>query len=129
MRSRFRKRPSAGQAGDDELVDRFFGEQARGVPAPIADRRLKQLCREVYRVLAQVPPGDTHDSVLSVVSVMSVAPAPDASRLAVHVHVGEGADAHEVVEHLQRVKGHLRWEIAAAIQRKRTPELVYRVEP
>ena len=120
MRSRFRKRSSARLGGDDELVD-FFGEQQARAESPAADRKLKQLCREVYRVLTQ--------AVLDSASIVDVRPAPDASRLAVQVHVEEGADPEEVLERLQKLKGYLRSELAAAIQRKRTPELVFEVAP
>lgn len=129
MSSRFRRRTSAQQGGNDDggLVDAFFGDAEGAKASPTADRKLKQLCREVFRVLVQVVPGGLDDLVLQAVSLVDVVPAPDASRLAVQVHIAAGADHDEVAVRLQRLKGHLRSEIAAAIQRKRTPDLVFEV--
>ena len=88
--------------------------------SPAAARKLKQLCREVYRVLVQVwtEPG---------VFVVDVVPAPDGSRLAVQLGLDAGTDPAPVLDRLQRRKGYFRSEIAAAIQRKKTPELVFEV--
>jgi ribosome-binding factor A len=127
MRSRFRRRPSAVRGEDADLVDLLFGEQEGSAVNPAAERKLKQLCREVYRVLSQVLPAEVNDRVLDSVVVVEVCPAPDASRLAVRVALGEGADPSTVLQHLERLKGYLRSEIAAAIQRKRTPELAFEV--
>ncbi len=127
MRSRFRKRPAQG--GDDDLVDLYFGQQQQAAASPAAERKLKQLCREVYRVLSQALPGDSHDSAFASVSVVDVYPAPDGSRLGVQLHIDPGVDPRMVLERLDRMKGHLRSEIASAIQRKRTPELVFEVAP
>ncbi len=99
-------------------------------PSPtVEERRLKQLCREVHRVLAQILPGGVADPVLDSLSVEDVVPAPDGSRLAVRVHIGVGADPALVLERLGRLKGYLRSEIAAAVQRKRTPDLAFEVAP
>jgi ribosome-binding factor A len=89
----------------------------------VASRKLKQLCREVYRVVAQSMPPDVP------VLVIDVYPAPDGSRLAVELELDAqaGASADEVGERLERLKGYLRGEIACAIQRKRTPELVFQI--
>jgi ribosome-binding factor A len=110
------------------MRSRFFKEDAAG-SSPAADRKLKQLCREVYRVLVQELPGESRDPILESVSVLDVRPAPDGSRLAVQVSVAPGVDPAGVLAGLQRRKGYLRAEIASAIQRKRTPELAFEVLP
>jgi ribosome-binding factor A len=123
---------SRRRRGDDaSLVDRFFSEvsshqEAAGAAAdsPAAERKCKQVCREVFRVLAQAEP---RDPLLAGMLIMEVSPAPDASRLAVWVRLGEGVDVEAARAALTRWKGGLRAEIAQALQRKRTPELVFDV--
>jgi ribosome-binding factor A len=132
-----RRRPAAEAAGEDaSLVDVFFSEvsgssfagsdpEATGA-AVAAERKCKQVCREVYRVLAQAEPRDPH---LEGLVVLEVAPAPDASRLAVRVQLAAGVEVDAALAALARWKGGLRGEIAQALQRKRTPELVFEVVP
>jgi ribosome-binding factor A len=95
-------------------------------PRNLFDRKVKQLCREVYRVLTSVL---LDDPILDEVTILDVEPAPDGSRLAVQVIAPAGADREEIRLAFERAKGHLRDEIAAAIQRKRTPDLVFEVMP
>jgi ribosome-binding factor A len=83
-------------------------------------RREEQLVREVYRVLAES---------ITVGEVMEVRPAPDMARLAVWVRPWPGDDPARALETLTREKGRLRAAIAAALQRKRTPDLVFEVFP
>lgn len=122
---------SRRRRGDDaSLVDRFFSEvsshpEVEGAAAsPAAERKCKQVCREVFRVLAQAEP---RDPLLAGMVILEVNPAPDASRLAVCVALGRGVDVEEARAALARWKGGLRAEIAQALQRKRTPELVFDV--
>jgi len=100
-------------------------EDPFGSANPIVDRKCKQVCREVYRVLAQAVPGDP---CLDGMIVLEVVPAPDASRLAILVELAPGTNVDEARAALSRWKGGLRAEIAQALQRKRTPELVFEVE-
>jgi len=87
-------------------------------------RKLKQLCREAYRVLAQVLP----DALGAIgVTVVDVRPAPDGSRLAVGLAFEAGTEIPAAMARLAGLKGHLRSELASAIQRKRTPDLVFEV--
>ena len=95
-----------------------------------ADRKTQQLCREVHETLSFVLAGECDDPVLERLVVASVAPAPDASRLLVSLVVfpeldGGPTDLAEIEEHLERVRGKLRAEIAAAIHRKKTPQLAF----
>ena len=135
MGNRSRRRRPADQAGEDaSLVDVFFsevsgsGSSSEGATgaAVAAERKCKQVCREVYRVLAQAEPRDPH---LQGMLVLEVAPAPDASRLAVRVQLAPGVEVEPALAALGRWKGGLRGEIAQALQRKRTPELVFEVVP
>ena len=94
-------------------------------------RKAKQLCRQVETALSYVLAGDGTDEVLQSLHVVSVAPAPNSSRLLVTVAVdGSGAaraalDRHTILDLLQRHAGRLRCEIAAAITRRRAPTLIF----
>ena len=96
-------------------------------------RKARQLCRQVADTLNMVLSGECNDDVLRCLYVASVEPAPDSSRLLVSVasqFPGQMLSSCDVLERLARASGKLRSEVAAAIHRKRTPELVYRlVEP
>jgi ribosome-binding factor A len=91
-------------------------------------RKTRQLCSQVADTLGDVLAGQGGDDVLRSLFVVSVVPAPDASRLLVTVGAlpGEGLDPAQVIEHLERASARLRCEVAAAITRKRAPTLVYR---
>jgi ribosome-binding factor A len=70
------------------------------------------------------------DIVLQGLHVVSVAPFPDASRLLVSVTPADGqttaaAAPETVLDHLHRASGHLRYEVASAVTRRRAPLLVY----
>jgi ribosome-binding factor A len=118
MSSRFRGRRAEG--GDDALIEQFFAAPKRRAAARGAERKSKQLCREVYRVLTEN---------LTTATVVEVRPAPDTARLAVLVQPAPGDDPWAVREALERDRGRLRAEIARALQRKRTPDLVFEVVP
>jgi ribosome-binding factor A len=73
---------------------------------------------------------ESGDELLRNLMVDTVEPAPDSTRVLVTVALpahGPGADPHLVLERLNRLSGKLRVEVAAAIHRKRTPELIFRV--
>jgi ribosome-binding factor A len=95
-----------------------------------SDRKLQQLCRQVERALAYVVPGGLADPVLQDLSIDSVTPAPDASRLLVQLRTAQpAADVPQILERLERVRGYFRREVAAAVTRKRVPELVFHLIP
>lgn len=60
------------------------------------------------------------------VELVSVAPAPDASRLAVTLKLPDAADPAVYVEKIERVGGYLRAELASALERRRVPLLSFR---
>jgi ribosome-binding factor A len=117
---------------DDGIDPRdLFGEpsrRSRNKP----DWKVFQLCGQVRRTLGAALPGDMADPLLQDLVVESVVPAPDASRLLVTVYrstPGPMTDAEErdLLDRLDRVQGMLRREVAAAIVRKRAPELTFHV--
>jgi ribosome-binding factor A len=80
----------------------------------------------VERALAYVVPGGLADPVLQDLSVAAVRPAPDASRLMIWFRTSRGvSEAPEILERLEHIRGLLRREVAAAVTRKRAPELAF----
>lgn len=121
-------RRGAREATDAELMEQFFSDP-RGQGAPRAEeRKLKQLAREVYRVLSNAL-AELADPRLESAHVVEVRPAPDAGRFAVEVSAGRAATASDVEAALVAARAHLRGELAAALARKRIPELVFEVVP
>jgi ribosome-binding factor A len=105
----------------------FFGppRDARG------ERKVQQVCREVERTLSYAF-GECADELVRDLVVVAVEPAPDGSRLMVSLCPSSGklaVDIGELLARVQEVRGFLRREIAAALQRKRTPELAFRIVP
>lgn len=92
-----------------------------------AGRKTQQLCRQVAETLDQVFAESAEVSVQSL-RVVSAQPAPDASQLLVLVAPAVGAQIseHEAVAALSRASGWLRSQVAAAITRKRAPQLIFR---
>src|SRR5262249_55845933 len=93
-------------------------------------RKSRQLCGQVAEALDAILAGDCGDTVLQNLQVVRVDPAPDTSRLLVTVRVSAGPDPAspvQVLEHLARASGRLRYEVAGATPRKRARVLVFRV--
>lgn len=125
-----RKRARGRGRGAQVVMSPEFGEESASFfgSSRGEDRKVKQLCREVHRVLTEVLSGEVSDTRIAGLLVDSVVPAPDASRLLVLVLLPrEEDDAAAIHAGLDRLKGCLRAEIAAAIQRKRTPDLAFQV--
>ena len=94
-------------------------------PGKVSNRKTLQLCRQVERTLSVVLEGD----LLRDLTVQSVVPAPDSSRLLATV-VFQGPTAVLTTDLLAALKdatARLRREIALAIHRRKTPELSFRV--
>ena len=125
-------RRSGARTDRDPLAAKFFGGPREPVESRDTrkfDRKARQLCRQVYRTLSYAL-GGLADPVLQELSVHSVEPAPDASRLLVNLLPGvgnQGPDVAEIMERLLRVRSFLRQEVAMAITRKRAPELLFHV--
>ena len=94
------------------------------------NRKAKQLCRQVAETLDLVLSGDCSDELLLCLQVISVVPAPNASRMLVTVSADmpdDGRGHQEILDRLNEQSGRLRAEIAASINRKRVPTLVFQV--
>ena len=106
----------------------------RGRPSPNQprrpDRKTLQMCSQVQRTLDQVLSGELGDDRLRDLYVSRVVPAPDAHCLMVSVSpLGFAKDFQPqvVLARLAEHTGRLRSELARAINRKKTPELMFRV--
>jgi ribosome-binding factor A len=91
-------------------------------------RKTGPLCKEVARTLACVL-GAARDPRLRELAVVAVEPAPDAARLLVTLFARTCAPSElpQLRERLQSLRGPLRTEVAAALQRRRAPDLAFHV--
>jgi ribosome-binding factor A len=107
---------------DDGMDPRFLPKEA---PGRVTNRKALQLCRQVERALSVALEGD----VLRDLTVRSVLPAPDSSRLLVtfSLHGFDSVETAEVLTALDNDRAKLRGAVAAAIHRKKTPELAFHV--
>lgn len=118
-------RVDEGDGVDPRLEARSLRGQAESSGGK-QGRKVRQLCRQVWEAIELSPGGD---EVLSGLTVVSVEPAPDASRLLVTVapRPGEPFDPDAMVAALERASPRLRSEVASAITRRRAPSLAFRV--
>lgn len=116
--------------------DREFGMPSphRGRPGADRprrpDRKTLQMCSQVQRTLDLVLSGDLDDDRLRDLYVAQVTPAPDATRLLVTVSPLSFAKDFRpdvVMSRLAECSGHMRTELARAINRRKTPDLMFRV--
>ena len=116
-----------GEIHEDDGVDpREFLKSGRG-PRKQA-HKAKQLCRQAAETLDQVLSGEIGDPRLACLRVVSVQPAPDASRLLVTVKVdcaSESFHRDETEQRLAASSGRLRTAVASAITRKKAPTLAF----
>jgi ribosome-binding factor A len=94
-----------------------------------AAHKAAQLCRQAMQALS-LALADSSDDRLRELSVVSVDPAPDASRLLVMVSAAASAEAPNAVEILSRLNAAAPWlrrEVASFITRKRAPELAFAI--
>jgi hypothetical protein len=84
-----------------------------------------QLCRQVQRILTLELAGFGGDEVLQDIYFTDVTPAAGSSQLLVGVSVPSHVSVVDVLERLERIAPKLRAAIAAAITRKRAPELTF----
>jgi ribosome-binding factor A len=93
------------------------------------DRKAYQVCKQAAKTLNMVM---SLEPLLRELRVGSVEPDPDSSHLLVYVEPStphQLLDEHQVLEALQRARGHLRSAVATAINRKRAPQLSFRITP
>lgn len=92
------------------------------------DRKAQQLCRQVAETIDQILAGELGDAALNSLRVASAVPAPDASRMLVTL-VATSADGPfdraAIEQKLAAVTGLLRAAIAAAITRRKAPNLSF----
>jgi ribosome-binding factor A len=97
-----------------------------------ARRKLDQLSRQVEERLALVLGGEIDDPHVSALTLLGVEPEPGSGNLVVVLALPVGAgggEAQLVMRRLDALRPYLRSEIAGAIHRKRTPNLVFRLVP
>jgi ribosome-binding factor A len=126
---RNRRRRHRCASADGDSSDLFFGGGSGRRRR--RDHKTAQLCRQVFWALSMAL-GDCADDVLRELSVQDVMPAPDAGRLLVKVSVSAASDVvavADVMARLDQATGFLRREVAAAITRKRAPELMFVLVP
>jgi len=95
-----------------------------------SDRKTLQLCARVAEVLSLSLSGDGQDEMLIGWTVEAVVPVQGASLLLALVRPVDPHDstpATSVLSHLAAAKPRLRSEIARAIQRRKTPALLFQV--
>ena len=90
-----------------------------------AQRKARQLCRQVERALNLAFADRNGSNDTGGLFVNEVSPAPDCGRLLVHVVIPADRPAADVIRALRRESPRLRSEVAAAITRKRAPELSF----
>src|SRR5262245_39565459 len=100
---------------DDGIDPRDLPRYPRG---KVSNRKALQLCRQVEHALSIALEGD----VLRDLTVQSVTPAPDSSRMLVTFvyHGPETMSSHAVLAVLEAQRARLRSAVAAAIHRKKT---------
>lgn len=91
-------------------------------------RKDRQFCKQVVRALNLAVMAESSSPFLRELVFVSAEPAPDTSRLRVNTQ-GEAAIARAgaaaVLAELRRATGFLRSQVAAAISRRRVPELTF----
>jgi ribosome-binding factor A len=93
-------------------------------------RKALQLCRQVREALVDAFSTTCQDPLLRELTVISVEPAPNTARLVVTLEWARDQarrDTEEVLAHLRGAAGMLRCEVAAAITRRKAPDLAFRV--
>jgi ribosome-binding factor A len=90
-------------------------------------RKDLQLCAQVREALYWVLGSAAGDESLAELQVVAVEPLPDASRLLVTLAAVTDAEVEQAVIRVPRAAKAIRAEIAASINRRKAPELVFRV--
>jgi len=101
-------------------------------PSTQAQWRAQQLCAQVREVVELCLADWSDNPLIEPVVVVSVEPAPDASRLCVTVttDTDDGpVDVPAILDALSDLRPALRQEIAGEINRKKTPTLVFCFAP
>ena len=89
------------------------------------ERKAQQYCRQVQRALNLAMAAECSREGLGDVFVEEVSPFPDCGRLLVHVAIPPECAIEEALRSLREMAPSLRAAVAAAITRKRAPELYF----
>lgn len=92
-------------------------------------RKLHQLCRQVHERVDLVLAGELDDPRLEGLWVADVIPEAGGTAMLVTLVVPDESELAELSELLTRLSGRFRSEVAAAINRKRTPNLRFALLP
>lgn len=114
---------------DDGVDPRLAFKRRQPSKTEKENRKTFQLCKQIARALSMTLAGNCGDALLGEVEVVDVVPAPDSNHLAVLVRLDPNALATPpeiVLKRLNLAMGFLRTQVAAAITRKRVPELAFR---
>lgn len=91
------------------------------------DHKVLQVCRQVYDVLT-LALAEIDDPVIDDLILARVTPAPNASRVVVIlVPARADIDSTEALSRLAEFADDLREDVASEINRRRAPELVFRI--
>ena len=122
-----------GEVHDDDGIDPREVLSRRGSREQRtrkSNRKDLQLAKQVCRAIDAALRGELTDSVLQELEVASVQPAPDATHFMVTLRpamLGDRVSVSAALERLDKVHSFLRHQVAAAITRKRAPELSFHV--
>jgi ribosome-binding factor A len=87
----------------------------------------RQVCRQVFDALSYALT-ELDDPVIAELALVAVDPAPDASRVLVTLAPSRGdIDLDDALARVRARAGELRVEVAAEVNRRRIPELTFRV--
>jgi len=90
-------------------------------------RKDLQLCAQVQEALYWILGSEVGDEMLAMLQVLAVEPLPDASRLLVTLSAPSDLSLETALIRLQEATKAIRAEVAASINRRKAPELVFRV--
>jgi ribosome-binding factor A len=94
------------------------------------NRKVLQLCKQIQLTLNMTLAGEFEDKLLQNLEIIGVEPVPDSSHLLVILTPSNASEVFKIKEvmlSLQKVSGLLRSEAARSINRKRVPELSFRL--
>ena len=91
------------------------------------DRKARQLCKQAARAVHLALGALPQAEALSGAYVREARPAPHAGWLCVVIVVSDARRREQVAAIVERFAGRLRAEVAAAISRRRCPELTFEV--
>jgi ribosome-binding factor A len=121
-----KRRSTESEFVDADLAEGLYEADSGGRSSDRqAQRKARQLCRQVERALNLAFADRDGEDDLGGLFVDEVTPAPDGGRLLVHVVIPADRPAAGVILALRHESPRLRSEVAAAVTRKRAPELSF----